>query len=162
MHSFLRGLPIGILGYLAFAAPAGAQSAAATVTFEVQAISEMSLSGSPAALTISAATPGDPPTPAVDQSTTWAITTNEAGRKVTAAIDPLPEGVNLSVLLAAPPGATGLGAVQLEASARDVVIDIPAVQASGLPITYSLSASAAAGVVPSATTVVTYTITAGA
>lgn len=162
-----RPVCIAALGASLLFAIAGTEASAqtsttATVTFEVQPISELSLSGSPAALTVSAAAPGAEPTAATDATTTWSITTNETNRKVTAAIDPLPEGVTLVVDMAAPPGATSAGSVRLGSTAVDLVTGISTVQASGLPITYMLTAATSAGVVAPTTTVVTFTITAGA
>ncbi|HEX6751308.1 MAG TPA: hypothetical protein VF092_28715 [Longimicrobium sp.] len=131
------------------------------VTLEVQAINQLSFTGSPS-LVISTATAGGAPTSATANAT-YAITTNESNRKVTAQIDSdTPAGVALSVSLAAPAGATSAGAVQLGTTAQDVVTGIGTVSASGLNVTYTLSATAAAGVVPSTTRTVTYTITAGA
>lgn len=156
---------------LRFAAPAaallaafaGRASAQATqdVSFEVQAISELSFSGSPS-LVISAATAGSAPTSA-SASATYAVTTNETNRKITAQLDAdMPAGVTLLVTLAAPAGATSAGAVSLGTTPVDVVTGIGTLNASGLGVSYSLTATSAAGVVPADTRTVTYTIVAGA
>jgi hypothetical protein len=133
-----------------------------TATFEVKAINKMSVSASPAALIISNATAGSAPTDATDASTTWAVTTNQTGTKITAAIDlAMPSGVTLKVSLAAPTGATSAGAVALGTIAADLVTGITKLNESAKTITYTLSATSAAGVVASATRTVTYTVVAG-
>lgn len=143
------------------AGKAAAQSATQDVSFEVQAINQLTFSGSPS-LVISTATAGSAPTSATANAT-YAITTNETGRKITAGIDSdMPSGTTLSVSLAAPSGGTSAGAVQLGTTAQDVVTGVSTVNASGLNVTYTLQATAAAGVVPAGTRTVTYTIVAGA
>ncbi|HEX5869436.1 MAG TPA: hypothetical protein VFY65_03410 [Longimicrobium sp.] len=146
----------------AFAArDASAQTATQVVSYEVTAINEISVSGSPS-LVINDATAGSGLT-AASASGTYAITTNETNRKVTAQIDSnMPSGVTLSVTLAAPTGGTSTGAVTLSTTAQDVVTGVSNVNQSGLSISYGLSATVAAGVVAAGNRTVTYTITAGA
>ncbi|HEY0035836.1 MAG TPA: hypothetical protein VGB66_04065 [Longimicrobium sp.] len=148
---------------LTLALAAGSGEAAAqtqTVTFEVAPINEMSVTGSPS-LTINSAVAGSGPTNAT-ASGSWAITTHEMNRKVTASIDEaMPAGVTLSVALAAPTGASSAGTVALGTSAADVVTGITTLSESGLAVTYTLQASAAAGVVPEGQRTVTYTVVAG-
>jgi hypothetical protein len=143
------------------AGKAAAQSATQDVSFEVQAVNQLAFSGSPS-LVISTATAGSAPTSATANAT-YAITTNEADRKITASIDSdMPAGTALSVSLAAPSGGTSAGAVPLSTLAQDVVTGVSTVNASGLNVTYTLQATASAGVVPAGTRTVTYTIVAGA
>lgn len=133
-----------------------------TASYQVAAINEISVSGNPAALVINSATAGSAPNTVSDASTTWAITTNEASRKVTAAIDTaMPAGVTLTVNLGAPTGGTSAGAVTLGTIAADVVTGISKLNESAKTITYSLSATSAAGVVAAANKTVTFTVTAG-
>lgn len=140
---------------------ASAQTATQTVSYEVTAINEISVAGSPS-LVINDATPGSGLTSA-SASGTYAITTNQANRKITAQLDSdMPSGVTLSVTLAAPTGGTSAGAVSLSTLAQDVVTGVSNVNESGLSINYGLSATVAAGVVPAGNRTVTYTITAGA
>lgn len=148
---------------LALVATAGnaAAQAVQTVAFEVQAINEMAFTGTPT-LTINSATAGSAPT-AATASASYAITTNETNRKITAQINSaMPTGVTLSVSLAAPSGATSAGSVVLGTTAADVVTAISTVEGSALTVTYTLQATSAAGVVPAGTRDVTYTLTAGA
>ena len=146
----------------AFAAhDAQAQTATQVVSYEISAVNEISVSGSPS-LVINDATPGSGLTSA-SAAGTYAITTNETNRKITAKIDTnMPTGVTLSVQLAAPTGGTSAGAVNLTSIDQNVVTGISNVDQSGLSITYGLSATVAAGVVAAGNKTVTYTITAGA
>jgi len=145
----------------AAAVDASAQAPSQDVSFEVQAINELAFTGSPS-LVISAATAGSAPTSATANAS-YAITTNQTGRKITASLSAdMPTGLTLSVNLAAPSGAASAGTVALGTVAQDVVTGIGTVSASGLNVTYTLSATVAAGVVASDTRTVTYTITTGA
>jgi len=82
-----------------------ANTATQTVTYAVSAINEISVSGNPAAMTVNAATPGSAPTTVTDSSTTWAVTTNESTKKITAAINTdMPTGLTLTANLTAPTG----------------------------------------------------------
>ncbi len=154
-----RTTPLLALALLALATTASAQTQ--TVTYAVNAINTMAVSGDPGALTITTATPGSPPTSVTDATTTWHFTTNQTGAKVQAALATnMPAGVTLTVDLQAPTAATSAGAVVLTTVATDLVTGITLLNESGKTITYSLSATAAAGVV-SGSKVVTYTVVAG-
>lgn len=143
----------------AVAGTAGAQSQ--TVTFAVNAINQVAVTGSPS-LTVTTAVAGSQPTSASDATAKWAVTTNQSGAKVTASIDSnMPSGLTLSANLVAPSGATSLGATALSSTAVDVVTGVTKVAASNLGITYTLDATAAAGVVGTSTRTVTYTVTGG-
>ncbi|MEW5928646.1 MAG: hypothetical protein AB1941_14355 [Gemmatimonadota bacterium] len=145
----------------AFAGTAAAQTATQSVSYEVQAINQISVTGSPS-LVISTATAGSAPTSA-SASGSYAITTNETGKKITAQIDSdMPTGVTLTVSLAAPGAAASAGAVVLSTTPVDAVTGISTVSQSGLSVGYGLSATVAAGVVPAGSRTVTYTVTDGA
>ena len=137
-------------------------SATQTVTYEVQAINELAVSGSSASLTVNAATAGSAPTSVTDTGTTYAITTNETNRKITGSINTsMPSGVTLSVTLGAPTGASSAGKQALDTTAVELVSGISTLNESGKSISYELAATSAAGVVSSASKTVTLTITAG-
>lgn len=159
---YLRHAAVLAVAAAAFAAPrAHAQTATQTVSYEVTAINEISVTGSPS-LVINDATAGSGLTSAT-ASGTYAVTTNQTNRKITAQLDTsMPAGVTLSVALAAPTGGTSAGVVSLSTTAQDVVTGVSSVNESGLSIGYTLSATVAAGVVPAGNRTVTYTITAGA
>lgn len=135
-------------------------SATQDVDYQVQAINEITVSGTPS-LTISTATAGSQPDDATGNAT-YDITTNESNKKITAAINTdMPANTTLKVNMAAPTGATGGGTLELSTTAVDAVTGISTVAESGLGITYTLSATVAAGVLSSATKTVTFTILAG-
>lgn len=154
----------GILAAIALVAAAStleAQTATQNVTIQVNAISRISVTGGAQSLTITTATAGSQPTDAT-ASVNWAITTNQTNQKVTASLDAaMPANVSLAASMAAPAGATSAGAVALGTTAADLVTGISTLAQGGLGLTYTLSATAAAGVVASTSRTVTYTITAG-
>ena len=140
--------------------PATAQTATQTLTFQVDAINQIAFVGSPS-LVVSTASAGSEPGTA-NAAATWAVTTNQSNAKITASINAaLPADVTLTVDLAAPSGATSAGARPLGTTAVDLVTGLTRVAQGGLGVTYTLSATAAAGVVASTTRTVTYTITGG-
>ena len=139
---------------------ASGQTATQSVTFQVDAINQISFSGSPS-LVINTATAGSAPTSAT-AAATWAVTTNQTGAKITASIGSvMPTGLTLQVNLGAPSGATSAGAQTLSTTAVDVVTSITKLAQSAISVNYSLAATAAAGVVSSTSRTVTYTITGG-
>lgn len=145
---------------LSAASSAAAQTATQTVTFQVDAINQIAFAGSPS-LVINTATAGADPASAT-AAATWAVTTNQTGAKITASIGTaMPAGVTLSVNLAAPTGGTSAGAQALGTTAVDLVTGITRIAQGSLAATYSLAATAAAGVVSSTSRTVTYTITGG-
>ena len=138
-----------------------AQTATQTVTFQVNAINQIAVTGTPSLL-INAATAGSAPTSVQASGNTWAVTTNQSTAMITASIaSAMPAGLTLSANLAAPAGATSTGMTALGTTAVNVVTGITKLNQSGLALTYQLDATAAAGVVTSATRVVTFTITGG-
>lgn len=121
----------------------------------------LSVSGSPGLLRVSTAVAGSEPIAVTNASTTYTVTTGNPNRlhKITARLSaPMPVGVTLTASLAAPAGATSLGPVALDATARDVVLDIPRRTTATHAITYTLSATVAAGVIPNSSRTVTLTI----
>jgi hypothetical protein len=138
-----------------------AQTATQTINFQVDAINQIAFTGSPS-LVVNTATAGSNPTASNNSSATWAVTTNQTGAKITASIGSnMPAGLTLTVDLAAPAGAASAGAQALSTTAVDLVTSITRLAQASLGVTYSLSATAAAGVVSSTSRTVTYTITGG-
>ena len=139
---------------------ASAQTATQVVTFQVSAVNQIAFVGSPS-LIVNTATAGSNPTSASDASSSWAVTTNQSGAKITASINSnLPAGLTLSVQLGAPAGTTSIGN-SLSTTSVDLVTGITKLAQGGLGVTYSLDATPAAGVVASTSRTVTYTITGG-
>jgi hypothetical protein len=154
-------LTIGALVALAAVNTASAQTATQTVTFQVTAINQVAVSGSPS-LVINAAAAGSAPTSVTSSGNTWSVTTNQTGASITASIPTaMPAGLTLSANLTAPSGATSTGLTAIGVTAVNVVTGITKLNAAALGLTYQLDATAAAGVVSSSTRVVTYTITGG-
>jgi hypothetical protein len=152
---------VGALSLVAGGA-ASAQTATQSVTYQVQAIQVVSVSGDPGALIISTAVPGSAPTQVSDATTTYAVTTNLTGSKITGSLNTaMPAGVSLGVTLAAPTGATSVGAVVLTAVDQDLVTGITTLAESAKTITYTLDATVTAGVIASASKTVTLTVTGG-
>ena len=142
-------------------AAARAQSAAQTITIAVNAINQIAFVGSPT-LAITMATAGSAPTSAIDATATWAVTTNQTGAKVTASIPTaMPAGLTLSASLSPPAGATSSAFQPLGTTSVDMVTGISKLAQASLGVTYRLDATPAAGVISSASRVVTYTITGG-
>ena len=139
-----------------------AQTATQVVRFQVNAINQIGVTGSPAPMVINSATAGSAPTSVVAGGTSYAITTNETNKKITASLDQsLPAGVLLQVSLAAPTGAASLGDVSLTTSSTDVVTGISTTNATSLAITYRLSAIATVQMATPAARTVTFTIVSG-
>lgn len=151
-------IPAVAVAAIGFAGGVSAQTS--TVSYEVKAISEMTLSGSPtAALVIDtkAELAG-----VSDATTTYDITTNGTAMKITGAIDALmPSDVTLKVALGAPPAATSAGATALTTTAADLVTGITELTATGLTVTYTLSALETAGAVAAGSRTVTYSVVQG-
>jgi len=144
---------------------ATAQTTTQTVTFAVNAINRISVSG-PASLTINSATAGSAPTSASTAGLTWAITTNQSNQKVTAELTAasggnMPSGLTLNATLAAPSVGTSDGAVSLSTTPVRLISGLTQVAQSGMALTLSLDATVAAGVVASATRDILYTVTTG-
>ena len=154
------GRILATMAFLAGAASLSAQTATQSVAFQVDAINQISVAGSPS-LVINTATAGSNPTQA-SAAATWAVTTNQTGAKITASIgSAMPTGLTLQVSLTAPTGGTSAGAQTLSTVAVDVVTGITKLAQSGIAIGYTLDATPTAGVITSTSRTVTYTITGG-
>jgi hypothetical protein len=150
------------IALLSITVAASASAQTQSVTVAVNAINQIAFTGSPS-LTITTATAGSNPTSVSDAVTaTWAVTTNQTGAKITGSIaSALPAGITLPVTQATPPGATTARQTAHATPAEHHVTRITHLAQGTHRETYTLSASAAAGVHSSTTKVVTYTITGG-
>jgi hypothetical protein len=138
-----------------------AQTATQIVTFQVDPVNQLGVTGAPV-LHITTSVAGNTPVSVTSSGSTLALTTNQTNAKITATLSaPMPAGVTLSASLAAPAGAASAGIKALGTTAVDLVTTITHVNASALTLIYQLDATPAAGVVASSTRVVTYTITGG-
>jgi hypothetical protein len=139
----------------------GASAQTQTATFSVSAINQIAFVGTPT-LAITTAVAGSAPTSVTDASSTWSVTTNQTGAKISASIPTaLPAGVTLSVNMTQPTGGASLGYKPLAVAPVDLVTGITTVAQGSLGLTYKLDATVVAGVVTSQTRVITYTITGG-
>ena len=122
----------------------------------------LSTAGSPGLLRISSAVAGSEPVAVTTSGGTYSITTPQPNRQyaITAQLNAnMPAGVTLAVTLAAPgQGSVSLGAVALDGTARNVVTGIKKNMTATQSITYQLTATASAGVVPLSSRTVTLTI----
>ena len=128
-----------------------------------QAVNSVTVSGSPAAMTITTATAGFAPNSVTNGVTTYTAKAKKATipQKITGMLNTvMPVGMTLTVNLAAPTGATSNGPVTLDATARDLVGNITNTTVQTRSITYVISATPAAGVVAPQSRTVTFTITA--
>jgi hypothetical protein len=121
----------------------------------------LSVSGSPAALKITTAVAGSPPNAAVNTATTYTVKAKKANqpRKITAQLNTLmPGGTTLTIDLTPVGTSTGMGPVNLTTAAQDLVVDITNTSNKTGAISYTFSATSAAGVIPSSTRTVTFTL----
>lgn len=117
--------------------------------------------GAPALMRVNSAVAGSQPLPITVAGGTYTITTTNPNRTyaITARLNAnMPAGATMAVTLAAPPGATSLGAVALDVTARNVVTGIGRNVISTQNITYTFTATAAAGVIPLSSRTVTLTV----
>jgi hypothetical protein len=137
-----------------------ATTATATITYSVQAIDTIAVSGNPAALSISSAVAGSNPNSSTDTTTTYAITTNSSvARAIQGSLSgAMPTGLTLKVSMQAPTGGTSAGSVTMTTSNANLVTGITQVAQGSLQITYTLQATPTASVVSNATVTVTYTL----
>jgi len=155
---------IASLGVLSVAATTGAQ----TLTYEVTAINEISVSGTPSLTVITAVAGQDPTFVEDDTDNTYSVTTNStSAKKITVGLNSdMTSGLTLLVKMASPTiGATGKDAyVDISNTATTAANVLTAItKTNGVEnaaaITYKLSATAAAGVIASDTRTVTFTLT---
>jgi DNA-binding response OmpR family regulator len=147
------------------AVSAAQNTAAQTFNVSVAAINQLSVSGNPLPLSVTTAVAGSNLSTAVNTATTWAVTTNQSGAIVSAAITSggvLPTGVTLSAMLTAPTASgasTGLKA--LGTSGVNLVTGLGKVYQSGMTVEYDLTADISAGVVAPTARTITFTLAGG-
>jgi hypothetical protein len=122
----------------------------------------LTTAGTPGLLRINTAVAGSEPIAVSTSGGTYTLTTPTPNRTyaITGQVNAnLPTGVTLTVSLAAPgQGSVSLGAVALDVTGRNLVTGIRKNMSVTQSITYQLSATAAAGVVPLSSRTVTLTI----
>ncbi len=137
----------------------GSASLAQDVVVSVSEINAFQVADGAVTLTVDAAVAGQG-IPAVQTGTTYGLTTNGTGKKITAALsNEYAAGLTLALSLAAPAGAASTPRT-LSTTAQDVVTGLSQIAASALAVTYTVSATLAAA--PNAggeTRTVTFTLT---
>jgi hypothetical protein len=120
----------------------------------------LSVTGTPATMTISGAVAGLQPLTLTNNATTYTVSAPLLlPKKITAQINTnMPPGVTLTVLLVPPSGATNAGRVALDNIARDVVSNVTNTLSQTRTIEYQLSATVSAGVISSSSRTVTFTL----
>lgn len=121
----------------------------------------LTVTGSPAPFVIITAIAGSQPVALTNATTSYFVKVkNIAGpQRIAAQLNsPMPAGTTLTLTMGASAGATSLGPVSLDMSARDIVVNIAKEGGSIFPITYVFTATVAAGVLPLQTRTVTLTM----
>jgi hypothetical protein len=132
----------------------------ATVNYSVSAINEVAIDDASETFAISTATAGAQPDNDTD-SGAYDITTNCAAnaKKLTAALDlAMPTGTTLVMNVTAPTGGTSANDVTLTAVAQNVVTAIDGVAEANIVISYTFTATVAAGVVTNTPKTLTLTL----
>lgn len=137
-------------------------SAVTTVTVNVNVnvvcLDAIAVSSSPPPFVFAPKYAGQAFCQAIDQSTTYAVTTNNYGRSIYGMLNKeLPPGLFLNVHFAPPCGATSWGAVPLNTANNRIVGGISQIAEGSLAITYIMTAEAS---LPSTfdSHIITYTI----
>jgi len=132
-----------------------------TINYSVAAINEVNIDDDMETFRISTATAGVQPNAEVAAGS-YDITTNGASntKKLTAALNgAMPAGTALTMAVTAPTGGTSAGAVTLTALPQDVVTAIDGVAEADIAISYSFSATVAAGVIEETEKTIMVTLT---
>ena len=121
----------------------------------------LTVSGSPAPFTVASAVAGSQPAALSDNITTYFVKAKKpaGAQRIAAQLNaPMPPGTTITLQMAPSFGASSLGPVALDMTARDIVVNIDKDNGSTLGITYVFTATVAAGVVPSQSRTVTLTM----
>ena len=125
-------------------------------------VGRITVGASPALFRVNIAVAGFEPLPVVRTSTV-SVRASKANKpqQVMVSLDaPLPAGLTMTLDMTTPTGATSPGTVTLDATARALMTDISNTAVETETLTYTFSATVAAGVVAAEFRTVTFTITA--
>jgi hypothetical protein len=136
---------------------------AALVPLGTRAVGAQTLtaSGNPGLLRISTAVAGSQPVAVTNATTTYTVVTPAPNRtyKITAQLNAnMPTGTTLTATFAQVPQSISAGAIPLDVTPRNVVTSINKNTNNTASITYSFTATTAAGVIPSTSRTVTLTV----
>lgn len=121
----------------------------------------LTTAGAPGSMRVSSAIAGSEPAPITVAGGSYTVTTPNPNRTyaITARLNAnMPTGTTLAITLGAPSSAVSLGAVSLDVTARNVVTGIDRRENFTQNITYTFTATTAAGVVPLSSRIVTLTL----
>jgi hypothetical protein len=154
-------LALGVNG-MVFAATYGTQTQ--DVSCNISAINEFAITGvATITLTVNAATAGQQPTAATNNTYDWAITTNAAignAIRITGEIgSDMPSNTTLSVTFADPVHGTGGTPVSMSTTPAAVVTGLYQTAENALDITYSFSALVNATIATGINRTITFTLT---
>jgi len=154
MKKLTMVLAIGAMSILLVSFASAQNVATQSFNLAVSDIYTIEVSGDPGDMTITDAVPGSDPTPVTDASTTYSITHNDAdGAKITAELAPaLAPGYTLEIAMGVSP------TVDISTVIRDAVPNVAAGASTLNAITYTFSATAAAGPLASTGETVTLTV----
>jgi len=128
----------------------------------VQGQDAVQFQAAPGSLIVNAAVAGSPPTTVSTATARYRVkvasgTTKQLKASINSA---MPAGVTMQISVVAPPGGTSAGTITLTTTPQTVVTNITNTSFSAnLTVTYTLSATSAAGVVASANKTVTFAVT---
>jgi hypothetical protein len=130
-----------------------------TITFSIDPISEITVSGDPPPLVAQAVSDGGNPANVSDNSTFYAITTNGSSQKITASLSaPMPNGTWLKLMATPPSGATCAGCLDLDINEQNIITGISQIAEGNLQLTYVFRSTAAAGIIPTTSRIVMFTL----
>jgi hypothetical protein len=111
-------------------------------------------------ITVASAVAGSQPTPVVNATTNYSTVLVFTGQmKIVAQLNAnMPAGMTLGVKLTGASGGTSLGVVNLDVTARNIVLATTPAYYTNVNVAYTVTATVAAGVVPSTSRTVTYTL----
>lgn len=139
-----------------------ASSTTSVITMSVAPINELAISGTASTLAVTSATAGNALIAANSSGMTYAITTNQTNKKITASLDSdMPTGTFLELTLNAPSGATSAGSKVLSTIDSTLVTGISTLAESGRAMHLSFGAEPIAGVIPSFNRTLTLTLVDG-
>lgn len=147
-----------LVGVFVYGAAIAANTDSHAVSFQILAINELDITGSPT-LVITTATPGGEPASVSDNTSRLSFTTNQASRRITAALDSdMPADTTLEVNVSGLTGTwSSTGLQTLSSTAVNVATGNRGAQ-NNRTVTYTFSATSAAGELTGSRTV-TYTLT---
>ena len=124
-------------------------------------LTALSVSGPPASMVVTTSIAGNQPTTIVNTATTYSVTAKRVAgiKKIVVQLSaPMPPNTTLTVDLVPVTGSVSVGPVTLDMTARDLLVNISRENNTLSSINYTFSATVAAGVVPSQTRTVTFTL----